>query len=116
MLADAGIPLGNQTVLMRGVNDCAHVMKRLCHKLVAARVKPYYFYQCDPRRGARLISARAWPRASRSPRAWRGHTTASPWPTYIIDAIGGGGQDAGHAAIHDQPGARARSSCATTRA
>jgi lysine 2,3-aminomutase len=45
MLADAGIPLGNQTVLMRGINDCANVMKRLCHKLVAARVKPYYFYQ-----------------------------------------------------------------------
>ena len=47
MLADAGIPLGNQTVLMRGINDCAKVMKRLVHKLVAVRVKPYYYYQCD---------------------------------------------------------------------
>ena len=47
MLADAGIPLGNQTVLLRGINDCVHKMKRLMHGLVRMRVRPYYIYQCD---------------------------------------------------------------------
>lgn len=47
MLADAGIPLGNQSVLLAGVNDCVHVMKRLVHELVKIRVRPYYIYQCD---------------------------------------------------------------------
>ncbi|MGB9808897.1 MAG: KamA family radical SAM protein, partial [Caldanaerobacter sp.] len=47
MLADAGIPLGNQTVLLRGVNDCVHVMKKLVHELCKIRVRPYYIYQCD---------------------------------------------------------------------
>ena len=46
-LADAGIPLGNQSVLLRGVNDCPHIMKELVHKLVKMRVRPYYIYQCD---------------------------------------------------------------------
>ena len=47
MLADAGIPLGNQSVLLRGVNDCIHIMKELVHELVKIRVRPYYIYQCD---------------------------------------------------------------------
>lgn len=47
LLADAGIPLGNQSVLLRGVNDCVHIMKRLVHALVKIRVRPYYIYQCD---------------------------------------------------------------------
>ena len=47
MLADAGIPLGNQSVLLAGVNDCVHVMRELVRKLVAIRVRPYYIYQCD---------------------------------------------------------------------
>jgi lysine 2,3-aminomutase len=46
-LADAGIPLGNQSVLLRGVNDCVHIMRTLCTRLVQMRVRPYYIYQCD---------------------------------------------------------------------
>ena len=46
-LADAGIPLGNQSVLLRGVNDCTHIMKKLVHVLVKMRVRPYYIYICD---------------------------------------------------------------------
>jgi len=52
MLADAGIPVGNQTVLLKGVNDNPEVMKKLMQRLVSMRVKPYYIYQCDPVKGA----------------------------------------------------------------
>ncbi len=55
MLADAGIPLGNQSVLMKGINDCGRVMKRLVHGLVQIRVKPYYYYQCDLAEGTRAL-------------------------------------------------------------
>ena len=51
MLADAGIPLGNQSVLLAGVNDCSHVMMELVHGLVKMRVRPYYIYACDPSLG-----------------------------------------------------------------
>jgi lysine 2,3-aminomutase len=91
MLADAGIPLGNQTVLMRGVNDCANVMKRLCHKLVAARVKPYYFYQCDLAEGTAHFRTSV-AKGIEIAESLRGHTTGFAVPTYIIDAIGGGGK------------------------
>src|SRR5450756_2906498 len=47
MLADAGIPVGNQSVLLKGINDCPYIMKELIQKLVAIRVRPYYIYQCD---------------------------------------------------------------------
>jgi len=91
MLADAGIPLGNQSVLMRGINDCANVMKKICHELVKARVKPYYYYQCD------LAEGTAHFRTSVSKgieiyESLRGHTTGFAVPVYIIDAIGGGGK------------------------
>jgi lysine 2,3-aminomutase len=90
-LADAGIPLGSQTVLLKGVNDSADVMKELCHKLLMMRVRPYYIYQCDP------ISGSAHFRTSVSKgleiiEALRGHTTGYAVPTYVIDAPGGGGK------------------------
>jgi len=57
-LADAGIPLGNQTVLLAGVNDCSRIMKTLVHRLVRNRVRPYYLYQCDLSEGlAQLLRA-----------------------------------------------------------
>ena len=90
-LNDAGIPMGNQTVLMRGINDCAAVMKKLSHRLLQYRVKPYYYYQCD------LAQGTAHFRTSVSKgieiyESLRGHTTGFGVPTYIIDAIGGGGK------------------------
>lgn len=90
-LADAGIPLGCQTVLLAGVNDCPQVIKQLCHKLVMNRVRPYYLYQCDLVQGAGHF---------RTPvsvgleimESLRGHTSGYAIPTYVIDAPGGGGK------------------------
>ncbi|HJW76874.1 MAG TPA: lysine 2,3-aminomutase [Thermoleophilia bacterium] len=91
MLADAGMPLGNQTVLMRGVNDCARVMKRLVHGLVQIRVKPYYYYQCDLAEGTGHFRTSV-AKGIEIYESLRGHTTGFAVPTYIIDAIGGGGK------------------------
>jgi lysine 2,3-aminomutase len=90
-LADAGIPLGNQTVLLRHVNDDADVMKAHLQKLLLCRVRPYYIYQCD------LIAGSAHLRASVRAgigimEKLRGHTTGYAVPTYVIDAPGGGGK------------------------
>jgi lysine 2,3-aminomutase len=90
-LADAGVPLGNQSVLLRHVNDSAPVMKALIQKLLMCRVKPYYLYQCD------LIAGSAHLRASvreglEIMEQLRGHTTGYAVPTYVIDAPGGGGK------------------------
>ena len=90
-LADAGIPLGNQSVLLKHVNDDADVMKALMQKLLMCRVKPYYIYQCD------LIAGSAHLRAAVSKgleimEKLRGHTTGYAVPTYVIDAPGGGGK------------------------
>src|ERR1051325_35672 len=90
-LADAGIPLGNQSVLLRNVNDDAQVMKAHVQKLLMCRVKPYYLYQCD------LISGSAHLRASvqrglEIMENLRGHTTGYAVPQYVIDAPGGGGK------------------------
>ena len=90
-LADAGIPLGNQSVLLKHVNDDVEVMKALVQKLLMCRVKPYYLYQCD------LISGSAHLRASVAKglsimEKLRGHTTGYAVPTYVIDAPGGGGK------------------------
>jgi lysine 2,3-aminomutase len=90
-LADAGIPLGNQSVLLKHVNDDVTVMKALVQKLLMCRVKPYYIYQCD------LISGSAHLRASvrkglEIMEALRGHTTGYAVPQYVIDAPGGGGK------------------------
>jgi len=91
MLADAGIPLGNQSVLMNGVNDCAKVMKRLVHGLVQIRVKPYYYYQCDLAEGTAHFRTSV-AKGIEIYESLRGHTTGFAVPTYIIDAIGGGGK------------------------
>jgi len=90
-LADAGIPLGNQAVLLRDVNDDATVMRALMQKLLMCRVKPYYLYQCD------LISGSAHLRSSVRKGLeimddLRGHTTGYAVPQYVIDAPGGGGK------------------------
>lgn len=90
-LADAGIPLGNQSVLLRHVNDDPTVMTAHVHKLLMCRVKPYYVYQCD------LISGSAHLRTSvrrglEVMEKLRGHTTGYAVPTYVIDAPGGGGK------------------------
>jgi lysine 2,3-aminomutase len=91
MLADGGIPLGAQTVLLKGVNDDVQTLKDLFHALLRIRVRPYYLYQCDPvvgtghlrtsvRKGIELMTG------------LRGHTTGYAVPTYVIDAPGGGGK------------------------
>ena len=91
MLADTGIPLGSQTVLLKGVNDDPKVMKELMHKLLMIRIKPYYIYQADMalgtdhfrtgvQRGLELISD------------LQGHTSGMGVPYFVIDAPGGGGK------------------------
>ncbi|MBI2927366.1 MAG: KamA family radical SAM protein [Verrucomicrobia bacterium] len=90
-LADAGVPLGNQSVLLKHVNDDASVMKALVQKLLSCRVRPYYLYQCD------LIAGSAHLRASvrkglEIMQGLRGHTTGYAVPQYVIDAPGGGGK------------------------
>ena len=90
-LADAGINLGNQTVLMRGINDDARVMKKLSHKLLQYRVKPYYYYQCDLAQGTTHFRTSV-SKGIEIYESLRGHTTGFGVPTYIIDAIGGGGK------------------------
>ncbi len=90
-LSYAGVPLGNQSVLLRGVNDDAEVMKALVHRLLRMRVRPYYLYQCD------LITGSAHFRVDvrkgiEIVRALRGHTTGYAVPQYVIDAPGGGGK------------------------
>lgn len=90
-LARAGVPLGNQSVLLRGVNDDVEVMKSLVHRLLRMRVRPYYLYQCDlitgsshlradPRKGLEIVEK------------LRGHTTGYAVPQFVIDAPGGGGK------------------------
>ncbi len=90
-LADAGIPLGSQTVLLKGINDDAGVMKRLMHGLLMARVKPYYLYQCDPIAGSAHFRTSV-DKGLEIIRALRGHTTGYAVPTYVVDAPGGGGK------------------------
>jgi lysine 2,3-aminomutase len=90
-LADAGIPLGSQTVLLSGINDDVETMRKLVHGLLKIRVRPYYLYQCDPivgsahfrtpvRKGLEIIQG------------LRGFTTGYAVPTYVIDSPGGGGK------------------------
>jgi len=90
-LADAGIPLGSQTVLLRGVNDDPQVLKQLFHRLLMARVRPYYLYQADPVVGtAHLRTSIA--RGLEIMAALRGHTSGYAVPTYVVDAPSGGGK------------------------
>lgn len=91
MLSESGIPLGSQSVLLKGINDRPFIMKRLMHDLLQIRVRPYYIYQCDPVRGTQHF---------RTPVAvginiiekLRGHTSGYAVPTYVIDGPGGGGK------------------------
>ena len=91
MLADSGVPLGSQTVLLKGVNDRPAIMKKLFHELLKIRVRPYYIYQCDPVKGTAHF---------RTPvsvglqiiEKLRGHTTGYAVPTFVVDGPGGGGK------------------------
>lgn len=90
-LADAGIPLGNQTVLLRGVNDCTYVMKELMHGLVKMRVRPYYIYQCDLSMGLEHFRTPV-SKGIEIMENLRGHTSGYCVPTFVVDAPGGGGK------------------------
>ncbi|MCZ7583621.1 MAG: lysine 2,3-aminomutase [Deltaproteobacteria bacterium] len=90
-MADAGIPLGNQSVLLRGVNDCPHVMKELCQKLLKIRVRPYYIYQCDLSSGISHFRTSV-AKGIEIVEALRGHTSGLAVPTFVVDAPGGGGK------------------------
>ena len=91
MLANAGIPLGNQSVLLRGVNDCVHVMKNLVHELVKMRVRPYYIYQCDLSMGLEHFRTPV-SKGIEIIEGLRGHTSGFCIPTFVVDAPGGGGK------------------------
>ncbi|KKH63137.1 hypothetical protein DU75_04920, partial [Methanosarcina mazei] len=90
-LADAGIPLGNQSVLLRGVNDCVHVMRELVHNLVKIRVRPYYIYQCDLSMGIEHFRTPV-SKGIEIIEGLRGHTSGYAVPTFVVDAPGGGGK------------------------
>jgi lysine 2,3-aminomutase len=90
-LADAGIPLGNQSVLLRGVNDCPHIMRELVHKLVMNRVRPYYIYQCDLSLGIEHFRTPV-AKGIEIIESLRGHTSGYCVPTFVVDAPGGGGK------------------------
>ncbi|MCG8375372.1 MAG: lysine 2,3-aminomutase [Chlorobiales bacterium] len=91
MLADGGIPLGNQTVLLSGINDCPRIMKALVHKLVKNRVRPYYLYQCDLSEGLSHFRTPVG-KGIEILESLIGHTSGFCVPTYVIDAPGGGGK------------------------
>jgi lysine 2,3-aminomutase len=90
-LVNAGIPLGNQTVLMRGVNDCVHIMKTLLHQLVKMRVRPYYLYQCDLSEGIEHFRT-SIAKGIEIMEQLLGHTSGYAVPTFVVDAPGGGGK------------------------
>jgi len=91
MLADAGVPLGNQAVILAGVNDCPHIMKKLMHELVKVRVRPYYIYQCDLSEGIGHFRAPV-SKGLEIIEYLRGHTSGYAVPTFVVDAPGGGGK------------------------
>ncbi len=90
-LADAGIPLGSQTVLLTGINDTVDTMRQLLHGLLKLRVKPYYLYQCDPISGSAHFRTPV-AKGLEIIRGLRGYTSGYAVPTYVIDAPGGGGK------------------------
>ena len=90
-LADAGLPLGSQTVLLSGINDSVETMKTLFQRLLRIRVKPYYMYQCDPIIGSAHFRTPV-EKGLEIVRGLRGHTTGYAVPNYVIDAPGGGGK------------------------
>jgi lysine 2,3-aminomutase len=90
-LADAGIPLGNQSVLLAGINDSVNIQRELVHKLVKNRVRPYYLYQCDLVKGAGHFRTTV-SKGIEIMEGLRGHTSGYAIPTYVVDAPGGGGK------------------------
>ena len=90
-LADAGIPLGNQSVLLRGINDCPHIMRELVQGLVKIRVRPYYIYQCDLSEGIEHFRTKV-ATGIQIIESLRGHTSGLCIPTFVIDATGGAGK------------------------
>jgi len=90
-LADAGIPLGSQTVLLKGINDDVRTMTELVHGLLKIRVRPYYLYQCDPISGSSHFRTSV-EKGIEVIRGLRGHTSGYAVPQYVIDAPGGGGK------------------------
>ena len=90
-LARAGVPLGNQSVLLAGVNDCVHIQRRLVQELVRIRVRPYYLYQCDLVEGAGHFRTPV-SKGIEIIEGLRGHTSGFAVPTYVVDAPGGGGK------------------------
>jgi lysine 2,3-aminomutase len=90
-LADAGVPLGNQSVLLAGVNDCPRIMKQLNQKLVQNRVRPYYLFQCDLSEGLSHFRTPIG-KGVEIVESLVGHTTGFAVPTYVVDAPGGGGK------------------------
>ena len=91
MMADAGIPLGNQSVLLKGINDSVHIMRDLVHDLVMMRVRPYYIYQCDLSTGIEHFRTPV-SKGIEIIEGLRGHTSGYCIPTFVVDAPGGGGK------------------------
>jgi lysine 2,3-aminomutase len=90
-LSRAGIPLGNQSVLLAGVNDCVHIQRRLVQELLRIRVRPYYLYQCDLVEGAGHFRTPV-SKGVEILEGLRGHTSGFAVPTFVVDAPGGGGK------------------------
>ncbi len=90
-LTRAGIPLGNQSVLLAGINDCVNVQRQLVHDLVRSRVRPYYLYQCDLVEGAGHFRTPV-AKGLEIIEGLRGHTSGYAVPTFVVDAPGGGGK------------------------
>ncbi|MGQ9777440.1 MAG: lysine 2,3-aminomutase [Thermodesulfobacteriota bacterium] len=90
-LADGGIPLGSQTVLLKGINDKPQIMKKLFHELLKIRVRPYYIYQCDLAMGTEHFRT-SIATGIQIIEKLRGHTTGYAVPTFVVDAPGGGGK------------------------
>jgi lysine 2,3-aminomutase len=90
-LTRAGIPVGNQSVLLAGVNDCVNIQRDLVHRLVEMRVRPYYIYQCDLVEGSGHFRTPVG-KGLEIMEGLRGHTSGYAIPTYVIDAPGGGGK------------------------
>ncbi len=91
MLADAGFPIENQSVLLRNVNDCPHVMKELNQRLLSIRVRPYYLYQCDLSKGISHFRT-SLGKGIQIVESLRGHTSGLAIPTFVVDLPGGGGK------------------------
>ena len=100
-LTKAGLPVGNQSVLLAGVNDCVHIQRALVHRLVENRIRPYYLYQCDLVEGSGHFRTPVG-KGLEIMEGLRGHTSGYAVPTFVIDAPGRRRQDPGHAELPDQ--------------